>query len=777
MRHVSLADSKTIGQTTSVSDADVPQYVLLGIENAHLCKNHQALGVGKMDPFVILSINKKPPSMTSFTEVTRTPTHWDSHFEPAWFHECPRFQVVETAVGEEEDHGESSCYSKTTLLRFVVYNDSKLGALRRVEMAHCQLTVSDLLQHYQQAVKASKNASLGLDTSLGVGRLLLPLSDDNGTLTVEVRVRDAMSLRRTIPGSMALVDPSWFETPVTRVGVSGGTAPFFNLILTDEGMQATGHASSPSYYIGKDLSHAEDERDFYEKMLQLKTNGEESQKGVGLMTPFLLDYLGILETKTTSDDGKIYQLLVMQNLRNDYQTFRMLDLKMGQQTAQGGWQGKSRLRAMKQAVLDGMTNSSLEGYRLEGFDGCPPRLESMDPLLDILAMPRRPSENPEESSHDATPKTLWGKPISEKAAKMARRILLQNLRGAQIFRLLIDVHLDQQQPSVDDMHKQYLPVEVAEIVLHELVCNLIRLAVTCGRLQVPQKWLGSSVALGFDCGLYPSRTPGGESEHAIRSKVITNVFDWGRSELLTQRRYQRMTEAEHADRQRFWENYKNGIYRLTYNATREYYHHFTNCGQWTELIVKVMDFDSMKPDDYMGQVVISLPDQSDSDAVEGLRGSHAYDLRGCADHSGKTCGTVYCSISWLEFPPGSRLRGSWRITIERATDLPAKDLSTGTSDPYCIVTARDACNHRQVSQMTCVKPRSLNPQWNETIDVPVMRDSSSDLSHALNAEGVEWDWSHSDEITDKEMAHLFQFHPPDENLLVREWSARLRFSH
>jgi hypothetical protein len=36
---------------------------------------------------------------------------------------------------------------------------------------------------------------------------------------------------------MTRVDPTWFETPVERIDVSGGTAPFFRLVLSEKGVR------------------------------------------------------------------------------------------------------------------------------------------------------------------------------------------------------------------------------------------------------------------------------------------------------------------------------------------------------------------------------------------------------------------------------------------------------------------------------------------------------------------------------------------------------------
>ena len=341
----------------------------------------------------------------------------------------------------------------------------------------------------------------------------------------------------------------------------------------------------------------------------------------------------------------------------------------------------------------------------------------------------------------------------------------------------MDVHLDQPHDqrhasdmsvSSDTISHYYQATEAAAIVLHELVKQLLHLAVTCERLEIPQKWIGSSVALGYDGSLFPGRDQdsgqGGEraGEELIRSKVIVKLFDWGRSEVLTRRRFKAMTVAEQNDRQGFWNNYKSGVSSLAYNAARSFYHHFTNTGRWTQLTLKVMDFDSFTRDDYLGQAEFTLPDPSDTAAVKALEGSGRYQLIG--NRGGATSGIIMCSIIWVAFPNESRLRGTWRVTIQRAEDLPAMD-PNNLSDPYCILIARDFMNgndnnstasspsRRELHQVTCVKPRSLNPGWNETFDVPIFKvEHASCLAQVLAAQNViETDSS----LTDQEMATLF----------------------
>ena len=840
--------------------------LVIDIESARLTKNTQMFGVGKMDPFVTLSVsnnnkNKQEDEAdvsndNNCTVLTRTPTHWGAHKDPAWFHACPRI-TTDMADTANKDSIE---VTSDTILSFTVYNDSQTRLHAPQKIGCHQISARALAEQARTSKQGSLGRACGVQVPLSAttsrksisgiigSKNIKSIGEDNtpnaesssvGSLQLQVKVKDMDSFRQassnssiastagmiTSSGStnvMKQVDPSWFESPAVRLGVSGGTAPFFKLRLSEKGVEKVSEqqrrqvrnsdssfVSPPrSYYIGKDLSHAEDEREFYEQILRIQAEGGEQDGGVGLLAPFMIDYLGILEATTVNPVGddsssinkeeeeqqqqqqqQTRQLLVMQNLRNNYRTFRMLDLKMGQQTAQGGWQGKSRVAAFRQSLLDGITNSRTEGYRLEGFDGSPNTIDSMDPWLDLLSTKNETKQDNDNHSAAAendtddeiilAPKTtLWGRRVTKSDTKKAKRFMLQTMTGEEILRYLMDMHLDQPMEVPHDTevsassgssNNRYQATEVAAIVLHELVGKLLHLAVTCERVEVPQKWIGSSVALGYDGGLFPSRDLNATTdtnttgEQLIRSKVIVKVFDWGRSELLTRRRFKAMTVAEKDDRQRFWNNYKNGIAKLAYNSARSYYHHFTNAGRWTQLTIQIMDFDSLSRDDYLGQVIIGLPDPSDTMAVKALQSPRPYQLSG--HRRGTFCGTVYCSISWLNFPKESRLLGTWRVTIQRAEELPAMD-PNNLSDPYCVVIARDdisendsnkstAQSHRrELRQITCVKARSLNPEWNETIDVPIVQEGhASCLRQVLAAQNIFEDAS---SLTDQDVADLFQ---------------------
>merc|ERR1719197_51232 len=103
---------------------------------------------------------------------------------------------------------------------------------------------------------------------------------------------------------------------------------------------------------------------------------------------FCFEYKGVLNSAIAdAKPGSANKdLLVMRNMFDGAKKLRLLDIKIGQKTADAGWQGKSRTAAMRQKVIDGLTNSAAEGFRLEGFDNMPPVLSSLDPLLDLTHM-------------------------------------------------------------------------------------------------------------------------------------------------------------------------------------------------------------------------------------------------------------------------------------------------------------------------------------------------------------------------------------------------------
>ncbi|KAK3272644.1 hypothetical protein CYMTET_19065, partial [Cymbomonas tetramitiformis] len=126
---------------------------------------------------------------------------------------------------------------------------------------------------------------------------------------------------------------------------------------------------------------------------------------------------------------------------------------IGYKTASAHWQGKSTLGAKKQEVVDNLTNSAEQGFRLEGFDNPPPCLTTMDPLLDLKKI----------GDHSC--------PLLEgKTAKKARRMMMQRLTASDFL-----------------THFLRLPAEgseLAELVLHEMVARLSGLATACKKVPM-----------------------------------------------------------------------------------------------------------------------------------------------------------------------------------------------------------------------------------------------------------------------------------------------------
>merc|ERR1712129_359293 len=114
----------------------------------------------------------------------------------------------------------------------------------------------------------------------------------------------------------------------------------------------------------------------------------------------------------------------------------------------------------------------------------------------------------------------------------------------------MDVHQMPTDPKGNNSLEEFLfPLELAELVSREIACRLATLAVACRHVPVPQKWIGSSVALAFDCGRLPIRTL---PEQQICEMVKVHIFDWGRSELNTPENHSRLSAQEQKSRSESW---------------------------------------------------------------------------------------------------------------------------------------------------------------------------------------------------------------------------------
>lgn len=215
-----------------------------------------------------------------------------------------------------------------------------------------------------------RNRSLSNDVESQDVRFTNPLSEENFN-KMDAKVDAAAEVQPTV------VPVELFETPCMALGdVSGGTAAFFAVKYKDDEWAKDTNAlgdpvDSKSYWIGKDLARARDELAFY----------EEAQKRIGSpgwdVLRWTTPYKGCVTAPTNLGEGEERDILLLRNARDGYATCRLLDIKIGEVTAIGGWQGKGHFMAWTQKWLDGVTNSNGQGFRLEGFDGSPDSMKSI----------------------------------------------------------------------------------------------------------------------------------------------------------------------------------------------------------------------------------------------------------------------------------------------------------------------------------------------------------------------------------------------------------------
>eukprot|EP00928_Gymnodinium_smaydae_P029449 TRINITY_DN22179_c0_g8_i1.p1 TRINITY_DN22179_c0_g8~~TRINITY_DN22179_c0_g8_i1.p1 ORF type:complete len:843 (+),score=169.79 TRINITY_DN22179_c0_g8_i1:425-2953(+) len=668
--------------------------VVVRVLRAELNNSAKLHGFVRLDPYVVIEF---ATGGHDFHEVSRTATQHHGHLHPEWDHTC-RGQPY---------HGRGSCDQIRITLRHRLYGhcSDHVCGLASVE-------VDELLGEDQESAGGGR----GRRSQHEVHSLpLMHEKDEIGKIFVRaVIVHQGHPLGAVTTTS---IPDDVFESPAARLGVSGGTAPFFRLLLREP---LSGQ--SREHYIGKDLSRAHDELAFYERALEILRAGPDGDNAAFLpLLGFLFEYRGVVTcdedrvnmpafhpssssrasakgaaTEVLETRQKPKEMLVLRNLFDGCKKLRLIDLKIGQKTAAGGWQGKSRRSALKQSILDGLTNSCCEGFRLEGFDGRPSRLSSMDPLLDVGG----------------------GDQFGEWMTKKAARVIYQRMTSSEVFMYFLDVLQEpfesyEAQASTETLQ----PTELVELVMHEVVRRLVQLAVACRLSPAPQKWIGSSVALGFDCGSLPPRA---ESESAVRDRVIVSIFDWGRSELNTLESHMSLSDDEQRDRDLFWQYYRGGIDRLAWEAARAYRHRFgaAKKSDWREVVLTIFDYDSLTANDFLGRVIVPL-EATNGDVTVTLLDNSDRKVRG----AWWALSSLTYSIEWHDFPAGSRLLGAWRVKVVQAARLPRADQMQfrGTSDPFCEVCALAIVGdaHLCFRQRTSIKPRTLDPVWNEELDIPV----------------------------------------------------------
>eukprot|EP00811_Abedinium_folium_P031480 NODE_512_length_2977_cov_3.645965.p1 GENE.NODE_512_length_2977_cov_3.645965~~NODE_512_length_2977_cov_3.645965.p1 ORF type:complete len:903 (-),score=211.62 NODE_512_length_2977_cov_3.645965:173-2881(-) len=667
------------GSSTSASNADeecLGELVVLHIISAQLTHSREGW-MQKMDPATSVHwASAKEP----YHEISRTSTAWNAHMTPHWDHWCVSHPYAGNGGGD-------------SVAFHVIEVDWLVNADERI-IGLAEIPVSDLLS----------GVTLAPEQCAAPGAVYtLPLLHDRygqtGTFEVQaVLIRPPRNGGPAGPFGEAftMLSGDMFETPVSAKSVSGGSAPFYSLTLREPMPGQSRH-----HYIGKDLMRASDEVGFYERLLE---HSRDPSSGFASMVPFTFEYRGIFVADVASEgqqpSNAKRQLIVLRNLFDRAEQLRMVDIKIGSRTGQAGWHGKSSFAALRQGFLDHFTNSTHEGFRLEGFEGAPPVVRSHDPLLDVSR---------------ATASLV----SSAKVSRKARRASYQRMRAVEVFSHLLDVHQEPASLPDAELELRLTPTELAELVCHEFICQLFALAKACRHVEVPQKWLGSSVALGFDAGRLPPRPSCKEDETNIRRTVRVNIFDWGRSELNTVDLHSQLSAHEQRDRKHFWHDYVCGIDRLLWEVACAYRHTFAASHGWKEVSFKVYDFDSISAIDFMAKVRVPLVETPMKTVQMKSSISHRCV---CAIKCSAGMTTLTYSITWRALPTGSRLAGVWRVTLLRVNGLHRADMKKGgmMSDPLCIMRVV-ADDEPRVSMPfgSCVQLKTLDPLFDETFELPV----------------------------------------------------------
>lgn len=439
-----------------------------------------------------------------------------------------------------------------------------------------------------------------------------------------------------------------FGTPVP-LAVSGGTAAFFKVPrvgpLYGPMMEKYGRFD----WIGKDAARALDELPFYEEILRSRDPVLRD-----VLLRWTMPYAGILstavymDTECTEMEDQARDLLLLYNVHAGKKASRFLDIKIGEETAVANWKGKSGFAAWRNRVVDRLTNSAAQGFRLEGFDCPPSSLKTRD--------------------------TGERAGASAKTAKKIKRLFYQRFPAADFLTFVADTN------ELQDLYTSpalLSPAEYSEAVVFDAACQMAQLCRDLLRLPA-QMWIGSSLCLAYDSGSLPPRQEVLRYFAGSGGKKLAEVliFDWGRSQLETQESWQELSREYKERNTRYWENYLRGLFRMLFACIRLYICQFCYAepSKSTTVIIEVFDYDTFDAKDFLCSVHLPLAPTN---------GPRELELVG-ADGS-TPAGSVQVVITPAPVQSDSRLSESWVIEVIKVSGVPKGDLCDD-SDPTLRVT-------------------------------------------------------------------------------------------
>lgn len=501
------------------------------------------------------------------------------------------------------------------------------------------------------------------------------------------------------------VEPSLFEVP-EPISKSGGTAAFFSMVYAgpQSGPDKDRFGRSPSYWIGKDLARAKDELKFYEGIQYLDPDSS------ALLTRWAMPYGGVFEGRCHTDKGSEdlepdrRKLLLLGNLHTDFSKLRMLDIKIGEETAVENWQGKGAAAARRQRVLDSLTNSAKQGFRLEGFDGQPDSLKTQQ----------------EGTSSSCT---YWG--------KKAKRFELQRMTAYEFLHFWIDTTDLQEYESTSSVEAVValqgflFPIEYSECILFDAVRQLATLVVDAQKMPVPQMWIGSSLALCCESGALVKRQWAVERLNSPVSAVGAariHVFDWGRSELNTWETDAALKAEDREMRSDYWDIWLRGVLRILFDCAVLYRRQFTMAmSPDCTVDIDVFDYDTLNQPQHMGRASLRLAPTNGFRKLKlytlGYSDSKAPLSTGSIKKTLQGAATVEVQVEQLTLPArDSRLTQAWRVTIKRCQHLPNMDLFS-LSDPFVHVTIKSPDSQTGPRTFTKVVWNNNNAVFDTPLDV------------------------------------------------------------
>lgn len=439
------------------------------------------------------------------------------------------------------------------------------------------------------------------------------------------------------------------SVPCEQVKVSGGTAPFFTVNLRQGRGNCSGIVrfdkpgdprdradttpvdmrSDLSGLVGKDVGHAKGEVDFY-RSLQREIDTDPRWKAFG---QFTLECMGVAALPCRKN-GALEEraLLVLENMRQSEDT-RMLDVKIGAETAVAHWKGKSVIGAWKNSWVDGHTNSAREGYRLESIDLPGAALRQR---INVVV----------GGSMDTADKAFM-------SARAMERMFCQRLSGRDIVGAFVDMR--EVGPGLEYQSRTMLlkSIRALQLLIHSMA-----------DIPVPQKWIGSSLSLCTSV------------EQTLEERPVQcGVFDWGRSELTSAVEFEQLSGEEKADRLRYWRQYNKALCRFQWEMCRMYAHRCC-CPTWAALVFELQteQVKSIFRTAFFGDMRSDIAVSREPLLLKDLQGGTMVSVPLVRDARGggiaEACGTLSITVSGEGAERLASGEGLITVHVRRAADVP-----------------------------------------------------------------------------------------------------------